>query len=67
MSRSANEASYPGVKTPPEIDLDRHDQHEPAPSSREASRSTSGGDAIVLLPRPSFLSILLRALSAWNV
>jgi len=67
MSRSANEASYPGVKTPPEIDLDAAIQHQLTPSSREQTRPSSVGVADVLMPRPSFLSILLRALSAWNV
>jgi hypothetical protein len=67
MSRSANETSYPGVKTPPEIDLDTDVRQVPTPSHREQSLRSSGGVATAAMPRPSFLNILLRALSAWNV
>jgi hypothetical protein len=67
MSRSANETSYPGVKTPPEIDLDKVVRPVPTPSNREQTHRSSGGVATVPFSHPSFLSILLRALSAWNV
>jgi len=64
--RFENESTGSRTKTPPEIDLETLGFEVPTPIV-ERSRNHSSIRERHSEPRLSFLLILLRALSAWNV